>query len=223
MYTVAVVDANLETGEELERLLSEAQFEVARFAGWREARASLAALRPHAVVLTDWRRLGGRGGERYLRRAAGGAPFVVVCDGGVTGWDDRFAAVLYYPVTSDQLSHAIRSAIARERALVSAFGFVLDRGSRTLTQGQRSASLTPIETAILSELMAARGQFVGSAELAERVWGTHARQDRRVLYTHMSWLRCKLERLLGEPGLIVSARLLGYRFAGPEARSGREP
>lgn len=223
MYTVAVVDANPRTGEELEWLLSEAQFEVSRFVGWREARPALAALRPDAVVLTDWRRVGGRGGERYLRRGARGAPFVMVCDGGVTGWDDRFAAVLYYPVTSEQLANAIRVAIARERSLVSASGFVLDLGSRSLARGARSASLTPIETAILSELMSARGEFVSSAQLAERVWGAHARGDRRVLYTHVAWLRRKLERSLGEPQLIVSARLLGYRFAGSEGRSGREP
>lgn len=215
MYAVAVVDANPHTRGELGQSLAEARFSVSLFTGWRDARPGLAECPPDAIVLADWRRSGGRGGVRYLRRVARGAPFVAISDGSITGHDDRFAAVLRYPVTVEELAQAVREAIAKQRNIVKALGYALDLGARSLAKGEVSANLTRIEAAILRELLEARGEFVTSAGLLERVWGDHAGEDRRILYTHMAWLRRKLTQAFGEQ-VIESARRLGYRFTGLE-------
>jgi len=193
-------------------LLRAAGYGVAAYENWRRAREALLEERVDAIVLCDWRRLGGRGSHRYLKTAAAGAPFILVCDGGVTRWDERFTAVLYYPVDKDDLSRAIDGAIADVRASVTLGEFTLDLKARTLTREQLTANLTPIQTAILRALMLAQGGFVNSNDLLREVWGFAASGDRRVLYTHIAWLRRRLLAKFGPGQLLVSKRRRGYRF-----------
>ena len=212
-YSIALVDRQEETRQEIGALLGGAGLRPHCFDHWREARSALAVEPVSAVVLCDWRRGGGRGAHRYLRGCAGSAPFVLVCDGGVARWDDRFTAVLYYPVLAHELAHAIVGAIERAASSLTCGGFVLDLKRRLLSSGEASAKLTPVETELLKVLMLAQGRFIPSVELLERAWQLQTLLDRRIVYTHVSWLRRKLEAAFGPGQLIVSGRAQGYSFA----------
>jgi DNA-binding response OmpR family regulator len=212
LSTVALIDPNPISRAELAELLRAGGYGVSVFAHWREARAALLSGPVDAVVLCDWRRLGGRGSHRYLWKAAGVAPFILVCDGGVTRWDDRFTAVLYHPVTGEDLFRAIEGAIVGATQSLTLGGFRLDLRRRSLTYHDADLRLTPIETSLLRELMLSQGRFADSWDLMSRAWGIETLVDRRVLYTHVAWLRRKLLRAFGSDAMLVSSRGQGYRF-----------
>lgn len=213
-HTIALVDGRDESRAELAAMLRAAGCAVASYAGWRTARPALGESVVDAVVLCDWRRCGGRGALRYLRRPAREAPFIAITDGGVAAGDSRFAAVLGYPVSAEALMDALRAAIGDRRPLELG-RFRLDSLRRALVSGADSVLLTPIECDLLRVLMLAGGDFVPSDRLMARAWGIAALTDRRMLYTHIAWLRRKLAAL--EAGdLIASSRGRGYRFALPQ-------
>jgi DNA-binding response OmpR family regulator len=212
LSTVALIDRNPSSQAELAVLLRAGGYEVIVSAHWREARAALLAAPVDAAVLCDWRGLGGRGSHRYLWKAAGVAPFILVCDGGVTRWDNRFTAVLYYPITGDDLCSAVEGAMAGASRSLTLGGFRLDLVRRSLTDHDLDLRLTPIETSLLRELMLAQGRFVDSSALMSRAWGIEALDDRRVLYTHVAWLRRKLEKTFDSAAMLVSSKGQGYRF-----------
>jgi len=169
---------------------------------------------PSVIVLTDWRRTGGRGVHRHLRHSARGAPFVMVCDGGVSEWDDRFAQVLQYPLEREVLLQGVRTAIdARVVARLGTDRRLLLR-SRTLSWGRENIELTRLQECLLRELVVAGGSFVTPDSLMQAVWGPEAGDDRRGLYTHLSWLRRKLA-MLGDGPRIESVRGKGYRLVVP--------
>jgi DNA-binding response OmpR family regulator len=216
---LALVDRNPSTREELTRLLQAGGYDVEAFGHWREAKSALQLAAVDAVVLCDWLRLGGRGSHRYLWRVAGIAPFVLVCDGGVTRWDDRFMAVLYYPVNSSDLLGAIEAAIRGANQSLTLGGYRLDLRRRRLVWGESQVRLTRIETALLRELMLAQGRFVESTPLMTRAWGEDLPSDRRALYTHIAWLRRKLLTAFADRKVITNARGQGYRFDPSQADS----
>ncbi len=209
---VLLFDRGESTRLEIHRLLLEGGCAASAWAAWEEARERLRRHPVDAVVLCDWRRLGGRGAHRYLKPAAQGVPFVAVCDGGLTRWDDRFSAVLVYPVTGRELIRALKTAVAEERESLSLGAYVLDLKARSLSRGGARLGVTGVEAAILKVLMAAQGEFVASDDLVRSAWGIDSRGDRRILYTHVAWLRRKMQATFGSRRLIASARGLGYRF-----------
>jgi len=210
--SVALVDGHEDTREELQELLITAGYRLVCFGHWRDAREALTRLAVNAVVLCDWKRGGGRGSHRYLKRAAGNAPFILICDGGVTRWDGRFTAVLYHPVRQADLVRAIVSAVEDASASLTYGGYVLNIKRRTLSYGDISLRTTPVETEVLKVLMLAQGRFVQPLELLARAWGLETLLDRRIVYTHMSWLRHKLGETFGSRELILSERAQGYCF-----------
>ena len=212
MYTVALVDTHDGSREELAVLLRRSGCQVRSCAHWRQAREVLAASPVDAVLLCDWRRGGGRGAYRYLQKAAGDAPFILVCDGGVTCWDDRFRAVLYYPVHEQGLLAALSRAVVDATESVAAGAFALNLKRRTLSREGVVLRLTPSEVNILKVLMLTRSAFVPATELVAAAWGIQSLPDRRVLYTHVAWLRRKLSAAFGPATLISSVRGQGYCF-----------
>ncbi|NLT42373.1 MAG: hypothetical protein GXX93_06840 [Anaerolineae bacterium] len=224
MNPLVLVDANPATRETLAGMLAGIGPPVIAFGDWKAARAAMWHERPQVVVLSDWRARGGRGAHRRLLPAARGAPFVMVCDGGVTEWDERFAVVLRYPLPRGELQSAIRAATAASREVVYA-GYRLDRQARSLRRRARSVQLTPVQAAIMCALMRAQGEPVPAADLAAAVWPDQDDHDLRTLYTHLSWLRGRLAAA-GLTVAIVSERGQGYRFVGlpaqapPGARAG---
>jgi DNA-binding response OmpR family regulator len=212
MYVVALVDPRADSSAELSGALTGYGCRVSCFQHWREARASLCSVRVDAVVLTDWHRLGGRGGHRYLRGPTRNAPFVLVTDAADPLSDERFASILTYPLSADALFAAVQAA-CEERHLALQLGeWRLDVKRRTLAHADRCVDLTPVETELLRVLMSAEEEFVNSSDLVAQAWGISTLLDRRVLYTHVAWLRRKLQDELGVADPIVSVRQRGYRF-----------
>ncbi|MHB0877834.1 MAG: winged helix-turn-helix transcriptional regulator [Anaerolineae bacterium] len=212
MYVVALVDPRDLSRAELGSMLADCGCEVSSFGDWRMARSLLPGLRTDAVVLTDWRRLGGRGAHRYLRGPARDAPFILITDASNSSPDERFAAVLSYPVAAEMVFAALRSACEAVQPPLQLGAWSLDRKRRSLSRGQRAIDLTPIETELLHVLMAAGGDYVNSSDLVARAWGISTLLDRRVLYTHVAWLRRKLRDGMGVADPILSERRRGYRF-----------
>ncbi|MFQ5826871.1 MAG: winged helix-turn-helix domain-containing protein, partial [Dehalococcoidia bacterium] len=71
------------------------------------------------------------------------------------------------------------------------------------------------------------GGVVTYAALLSRVWGEFYLEATQVLKVHVHHLRRKLGKALGDPGVIVTQRGVGYKFMTParsqrpKAKSGR--
>ncbi len=226
MGSIFLVDTDPATRAELAAAISLGVTPLLTFASWQLARSEMARQSPQVVVLTDWRGKGGRGAYRRLRHAAAGAPFVMVCDGGVTEWDERFTRVLQYPVACEVLLSALEEVIAGSAAMVISVGeFWLDQRLGVLHHGERSVGLTPTQVSLLGALMRADGEVLPTDALAEAGWPGQSTEDRRVLYTHLAWLRERL-RCFAPAAAIVNRRGKGYQFvvqrptAPPDDRAG---
>lgn len=218
MKRVILVDVNPVTRAELSEMLTGAGYEPAAFGCWRCAREAMRDRRPQVVILTDWRTTGGRGAYRRLRHPAQGAPFVLVGDGGVTEWDERFASVVSYPVSRERLLAALAEVVQTHDVVVEHAEYRLERRAQRLHCRGRSVVLTPVQTEILAALLQAQGELVPADTLAKAVWPDQGKEDRRSLYTHVSWLRARLSAG-GLPGTIENVRGRGYRFVDCPAES----
>lgn len=72
----------------------------------------------------------------------------------------------------------------------------------------RTVNLTAKEQDLLVALLRAEGQTVSREQLMLQLWGTVWSSNQRSLEVHISALRAKL----GDPGLIVTVRGVGYRL-----------
>ena len=75
----------------------------------------------------------------------------------------------------------------------------------------RVVDLTPVEFKLLAEFVRRRGRVLSRRQLLDAVWGD-AHCVERVVDTHVSNLRRKIEPSPDEPRHIVSLRGMGYRF-----------
>ena len=82
-----------------------------------------------------------------------------------------------------------------------------------LRRGGRVIDLTPVEFKLLTAFLRARGRVLSRQQLLDLVWPDTSCVE-RVVDTHISNLRKKIEPDLAEPRYLVSVRGLGYRFDG---------
>jgi two-component system alkaline phosphatase synthesis response regulator PhoP len=87
------------------------------------------------------------------------------------------------------------------------------------TRAGAELELSAREFAILSCLLARRGEAVSREELLQRVWGYERLPFTRTVDMHIAKLRRKIERDPAEPELILTVHGRGYRF---EAGRGRK-
>jgi two-component system alkaline phosphatase synthesis response regulator PhoP len=73
--------------------------------------------------------------------------------------------------------------------------------------------ITPVEFRLLSTFIAHRGRLLTREQLLDLVWKDATCVD-RVVDTHVSNLRKKVEPDLAQPRYVVSVRGMGYRFEG---------
>ena len=73
-------------------------------------------------------------------------------------------------------------------------------------------NLTPIEFKLLSALIRNRGKVLSRDQLLELVWGADTFITDRVVDTHITNLRKKIEPASGHPHYIINVRGVGYRF-----------
>ena len=74
--------------------------------------------------------------------------------------------------------------------------------------------VTPTELKLLSAFVRNRGRVMNRVELMELVWGPGTAITERVIDTHITNLRKKVEADPGRPRYLIGVRGVGYRFDG---------
>ena len=104
-----------------------------------------------------------------------------------------------------------RSAPASVTTRLEAGGIEMDLLAREVRRAGKSVLLQPREFRLLEELMRNAGQFVTRTMLLERIWDFHFDPQTKIVETHMSRLRAKLNE--GNlPDAIETVRGVGYRM-----------
>ena len=104
-----------------------------------------------------------------------------------------------------------RSAPASITTKLSAGEIEMDLLTREVRRGGRAILLQPREFRLLEELMRHAGEFVTRTMLLERVWDFHFDPQTKIVETHMSRLRSKLNDG-GRTDPIETVRGVGYRL-----------
>ena len=82
-----------------------------------------------------------------------------------------------------------------------------------LRRAAKPVEITPVEFKLLATFIRSRGRVLSRQQLLDKVWTDTACGD-RVVDTHVSNLRKKIEENPAEPKYLVSVRGMGYRFDG---------
>ncbi len=82
-----------------------------------------------------------------------------------------------------------------------------------LRRGGKAVEITAVEFKLLAAFIGSRGRVLSREQLLDKVWPDTACGD-RVVDTHVSNLRRKIEANSAEPRYLVSVRGMGYRFDG---------
>lgn len=178
---------------------------------------------PPDLVLTDVLLDGMNGLDLCHRiRQAGDMPIIVVSARGdshdlVAGLEAGADDYVVKPFLFDELIARIRALLRRTG------GSLIDHGHPTVSgdlmvsgdwslvvRGDRTISLTRLETRLLRVFVEHTGQVVSRDQLIELVWSDRTGDD-RVVDTHVSRLRRKLDDP-DVPSLITTERGLGYRY-----------
>ncbi len=119
----------------------------------------------------------------------------------------------------------MRELVARIRAVLRRTGqdtppdevlraadIILDKGSRTVQVGERSARLTPSEFDLLAVLMTAPGRALSRSVLLEQLQGSAFEGVERTIDVHVRNLRTKIESDPSNPRYVETVFGIGYRF-----------
>ena len=90
----------------------------------------------------------------------------------------------------------------------------MDLLRREVRRNGRSIALQPREFRLLEELLRHAGEFVTRTMLLERVWDFHFDPQTKIVETHMSRLRAKLNEGFADDA-IETVRGVGYRIRTP--------
>ena len=83
-----------------------------------------------------------------------------------------------------------------------------------LRRAGKPVGLTPLEFKLLATFIRHRGQVLSRDQLLDLVWGQGTFVTDRVVDTHITNLRKKIEPEAGQPRYLISVRGIGYRFEG---------
>jgi two-component system, OmpR family, phosphate regulon response regulator PhoB len=110
-----------------------------------------------------------------------------------------------------------RGAAAPTSSRITHGDLTVDRGTRTVTLGDRVIPMTRKEFDLLAFMAASPGQVFSREDLLERVWGSTAQwQGRSTVTEHVRRVRLKIEADSDRPQWISTVRGIGYRFCLPE-------
>jgi len=90
----------------------------------------------------------------------------------------------------------------------------LDFSRCELRRDGQPQELTPLEFKLLAALIRHRGRVLTRDQLLDEVWGRETAVTDRVIDTHITNLRKKIEPKPAVPCYLVSVRGIGYRFDG---------
>jgi len=160
---------------------------------------------------------------RELRRAGQRTPIIVLTArsheaekvlGLELGADDYVTK----PFSPMELRARIKAALRRggpEPQQAYRFGeFEVDMSRFELRSGGKAVDLTPIEFKLLAAFIQNKRNVLTRQQLLDHVWGRDIFVTDRVVDTHVSNLRRKIEADPENPVFLVSIRGVGYRFEG---------
>jgi len=78
----------------------------------------------------------------------------------------------------------------------------------------KAVEMTPIEFKLLAAFIRHRGHTLSRDKLLDEVWGRETFVTDRVVDTHITNLRKKIESQPNKPRFLISVRGMGYRFDG---------
>ena len=107
-----------------------------------------------------------------------------------------------------------RAGAAHSERDVHRFGeMTIDFARGEVRRGDEVVDITPVEFKLLATFVRSRGRVLSRQRLLDDVWAD-ATCIERVVDTHISNLRRKIEPNPTEPRYLVSVRGMGYRFDG---------
>ncbi len=122
------------------------------------------------------------------------------------------------PFSPRELRARVKALLRRaagELPDVYRFGDVeMDFTRAELRRGGKPVEITPLEFKLLAALIRHRGRVFSRDKLLDEVWGRGVFITDRVIDTHVTNLRKKIEPESAEPRFLISVRGIGYRFDG---------
>jgi len=124
------------------------------------------------------------------------------------------------PFSRRELLARIKAVLRRAQDVpgpsgVYRFGAVtVDTGRCEVSRRGEKIDLTAMEFKLLKIFLEHRGRVLTIDELMQEGWGSDAVLTDRVIYTHVSNLRNKLEENPQKPRFLIGVRGIGYRFDG---------
>ena len=219
---ILIVEDDAETAAFIERGLGDLGNHVTSIGDGDEA-LNLALSQDFELLILD-RMLPGIDGLSVLRRlrAAGlAAPVLLLTALGsiedrVEGLDAGADDYLQKPFAFSELAARVNALGRRstQQAVVtrlSAGPLEMDLMAREVRRSGRLVLLQPREFQLLEELMRHAGEFLTRTMLLERVWNFHFDPQTKIIETHISRLRSKLNEG-GLPDPIETVRGAGYRI-----------
>ncbi|MDW8148920.1 MAG: response regulator transcription factor [Roseiflexaceae bacterium] len=154
-------------------------------------------------------------------RLRSATPIIVVSVKGaeadiVTALDHGADDYLVKPFRLSELLARIRAVLRRgqlDRATVRCADLEIDTTRRLVLRQGQPVNLTPIEYAVLAELVAHRNGVVTTRQIVQRVWGPQYADATDYVKGVIRRLRVKLEPDPSHPRYIVTEPHVGYRFA----------
>jgi len=218
---VLVVDDELTMREFLEMGLGYEGFEVRTAADGLIGLETARSWGPDLVILD--RMLPGLDGLEVCRRlrAEGDVGVLMLSalgevDDRIDGFDAGADDYLPKPFTFKELLARVRAVLRRRGIMlgrVLAVGDLsLDRETREVTRGGRTAELTPREFELLELLIGHPRQVFSRETILNRIWGYEYAGDANVIEAHVSALREKLGDR--DRTLIRAVRGVGYTLRG---------
>ncbi len=156
--------------------------------------------------------------QQIRQRSA--TPIIVVSVKGaeadiVTALDNGADDYLVKPFRLSELLARIRAVLRRgrtEQTLIHCADLVIDTRRRLVLRAGKPVNLTPIEYAVLAELVTHRDGVVTTSQIVQRVWGPQYVDSKDYVKGVIRRLRTKLEPDPSHPRYIVTEPHVGYRF-----------
>jgi len=125
------------------------------------------------------------------------------------------------PFSSAELLARLRTALRRSQPPTASSVFrsgdlEVDLATRLVKKNGQEIKLTPIEYALLRQLVVHAGKVLTHRQLLTEVWGPTAVEQTHYLRVHIAHLRDKLEDDSAQPKFILTEPAIGYRAVDHE-------
>ncbi len=123
------------------------------------------------------------------------------------------------PYSTRELLARIRAVLRRrvddlgdDEAILQAGSVSMDVERHTVAVDGKEVAMPLKEFELLELLLRNAGRVLTRGQLIDRVWGADYFGDTKTLDVHIKRIRSKIEKVPGEPVMLVTVRGLGYRF-----------